>query len=111
MLPRRRKPEPLGLREAPQIRNSSHLRWIRGFECAVRDAECSGRIEAAHVRTGTDGGLGVKPSDCWTIPLCTLHHRFQHDVGEAHFELDYRIDMKKIAAELWTRSPHKPRTP
>lgn len=107
MIPKRRKPEKLRLREAPQIRNASHLKWIRGHECSVKGVSCFGRIEAAHVRTGTDGALSVKPSDCWTIPLCSFHHADQHRAGEAAFQRIFGIDMKKIAAEMWRASPHR----
>lgn len=106
MIPKRRKAQPLGVREAPQIRNDSHLKWIRGHECAAKDWSCEGRIEAAHARTGTDGGLSVKPGDNWAIPLCSGHHRDQHAVGERLFQLRHRIDMKAIAAALWAKSPH-----
>jgi hypothetical protein len=108
-LPKRRKQEPLGLKDAPQIRNASHLAWIRGHVCSVNASDCSDRIEAAHVRTGTDGGMGVKPGDNWTIPLCSDHHHDQHQVGEAQFERYHSIDMKAIAQALWQRSPHRPR--
>lgn len=114
MIPKRRKAPKLGVREEPQIRNASHLKWIRGHECSVcREFPSGYPIEAAHVRTGTDGGMGVKPSDCWTLPLCSHHHRDQHLIGEAEFEQIYKIDMKKIAAALWAKSPHakKLRTP
>lgn len=108
-LPKRRKPEKLGVREEPQIRNASHLKWVRGHECAVgtpmfcRDYP----VEAAHVRTGTDGGMSVKPSDCWALPLCRYHHAVQHAQGERTFEQLYKIDMKKIAQGLWLKSPHR----
>jgi len=108
-LPRRRKSPKLGVKEAPQIRCASHLQWIRGHECSVADrrAPCDGPIEAAHVRTGTDGGMGVKPSDCWTIPLCSLHHALQHTWGEERFEKAHNISMRFIAERLWQASPHR----
>lgn len=111
-LPKRRKPEKLGVREEPQIRNASHLQWVRGHDCscaaiAHTRACCEGRIEAAHVRTGTDGGMAVKPSDCWVVPLCNFHHGLQHRIGEPEFERRHSIDMKKIAAALWAKSPHR----
>ena len=110
MIPARRKKPKLGLRKVPQIRRPSHLTWLRGHECAIAGRNghaCEGRIEAAHVRAGTDGGLGVKPSDCWTLPLCTSAHALQHQIGEAEFERRYGIDMKAIASALWARSPHR----
>jgi len=93
--------------EPSQIRSAGHLKWIRGHECAVSCALCWGRIEAAHVRRGTDGGTSMKPGDNWTIPLCASHHAGQHAVGEETFERVHCIDMKAIAKALWDKSPHK----
>lgn len=107
MIPKRRKPEKLGIRQEPQIRSASHLQWIRGHECVVQCFLCEGRIEAAHVRRGTDGGTSLKPGDNWTIPLCQSHHAGQHAVGEETFERVHKIDMKAIAKALWDKSPHR----
>lgn len=63
------------------------------------------RIECCHVRTKTDGGGSLKPSDWWTIPLCGLRHCEQHHTGEAAFEKRHGIDMKKIALALAKQSP------
>lgn len=105
-LPRRRKAPSMKVRERPQVRLPAHLKWIRGHECAIAGKhDCEGRIEAAHVRTGTDGGLGVKPSDWWTIPLCSAAHAEQHRIGEKAFEERYGIKMMRIATALWMRSP------
>lgn len=111
-LPRRRKREPLGLREAPQIRCPGYLQFVRGHECVVAAGDwglaspCSGRMEACHVRSGTDGGMGVKPSDCFTFPACTIHHAEQHRIGEQQFARKYGLNLRQIADQLWTRSPH-----
>lgn len=111
-LPKRRKAPKMGCNEAPQIRNSGHLRWIRGFECSVGTPVCRDhKTEAAHVRKGTDGGASLKPGDNWTIPLCSFHHAHQHRMGEASFEAAYKIDMKAIAQALWLRSPHRKKDP
>jgi hypothetical protein len=102
----------MGSREPPQLRSPSHLAWVRGHECAIKNCDghvCSGKIEAAHVRTGTDGGTGVKPSDRYTIPLCGAAHDLQHRIGEPRFERRYRINMKQMADELWLRSPARQR--
>jgi hypothetical protein len=112
MIPKRRKAQPLGVREAPQIRSASHLKWIRGHVCSVCGTSGNmqmGRIEAAHVRSGTDGGTSLKPGDNWTIPLCSFHHQMQHAWGENGFENFHKIDMRAIAQALWLRSPHRPR--
>lgn len=109
-IPARRKHKALGLRDEPQIRNASHLSWVRGHCCAIEGRnghECAGKIEAAHVRLGTDGGMGVKPSDSWTLSLCTAAHAEQHNIGEPAFQAKYGLDMKAVAAALWRRSPHR----
>lgn len=108
-LPKRRKRESLGVKEPTMVRSPGHLAWVRGHECAIanRSTTCTGKIEAAHCRTGTDGGTSMKPSDCWSIPLCSWHHRYQHEIGEPAFQRMYSINMKELAAELWRRSPHR----
>ena len=112
MLKRRTRPK-MGVREEPQIRCPSHLKWVRGHECACSIPVaygtvgwCSSKIEAAHVRTGTDGGMALKPGDNWVIPLCSYHHAIQHKQGEPGFEKTFKISMKSIAMELWLKSPH-----
>jgi len=107
--PRRRKAPKLGVRDRPQVRCPQHLQWVRGHECAVANTNCEGRIQAAHVRKGTDGCLQVKPSDYWAIPLCAFHHKLQHDRGESSFQQGHGIDMKSIAEHLAKRSPHRHR--
>ncbi len=106
--PKRRKAQKLGVRDTPQIRCAQHLQWIRGFVCFLHDSHtaCEGKTEAAHGRTGADGGMGVKPSDCWTIPLCAGHHRIQHNMGEKAFEAAYKLNMKASAEHFWRMSPH-----
>jgi len=107
-IPKRRKAQPLGMRETPQLRSDPHLRWIRGHECSViHSGGCEGKIEACHVRTGTDGGMGVKPSDNFSIPCCSGHHAEQHRMGEGPFEAKHKISMRKIADALWAKSPHR----
>ena len=104
---RRRKPSKIGIRQAPQIRCPAHLQWVRGHECAASNNECLGRIEAAHVRSETDGGLGLKPSDIFVIPLCNYHNREQHNKGEKQFEMRHGFDMKSIAKRFADVSPHR----
>ena len=90
-----------------RIRSQAHLRWVRAHLCCVANGNCEGPIEAAHVRTGTGGGTGLKPGDNWAISLCRLHHGVQHQRGEGLFETTFGIDMKALAVEFWARSPHR----
>lgn len=107
LLPKRRKPTKMGCNMPKQIRSAAHLKWIRGHECAAANPDCQGPIEAAHVRIGTDGGTSIKPSDCWAVPLCSWHHRLQHQIGERSFENGLNLDLLEIAKALWAKSPHR----
>jgi hypothetical protein len=56
------------------------------------------------VRTGPDGGVGRKPGDRYTVPLCSACHAKQHRVGELTFWSTLRIDPLNVALRLWTVS-------
>lgn len=88
-----------------RFRSPSHLKFVREHSCCVCGATF--RIEAAHVRTGTDGGMGMKSGDYWVISLCATHHSEQHNIGEALFEKKHGIDMKSLAREFVKRSPKR----
>jgi hypothetical protein len=77
---------------------------VRKHHCCVPGCKRT-PIECAHVRLGTDGGTGLKPSDRWTISLCAYHHLEQHRIGEARFEDKYGLDLKSLAREFARRSP------
>lgn len=87
-------------RECPQ-----HRAWVKLHACSA----CGSfeGIECAHVRTGTDGGTSLKPSDKWCLSLCRDCHARQHQIGEASFEREHSIDMKMLAQLFASRSPHR----
>lgn len=105
MMLSRRKPSRSGIERAAQRTFPRHRQWVRGFQCAVQNDDCGGDIECAHVRSGTNGGMGLKPGDEWCIPLCRDHHHEQHTIGEMAFEKLYGIDMKVLARGLARNSP------
>ena len=86
-------------------RSPAHRAWVRGHACSACGSITA--IECAHVRTGTDGGVGIKPGDQWTISLCADCHRAQHSLGESSFEDLHRIDMKALADAFLRASPHR----
>lgn len=94
----------------PKVRRRcpAHTGWVTKHACSVPD--CNGLpIEAMHVRNGTNGGTGVKPTDDWTISGCRAHHQEQHQIGEPAFERKYGIDMKDLARAFAAKSPHRPK--
>jgi len=99
---------PARLPREPQKTSSrtcaAHRAWVRKHRCSV--VGCRGLpIECAHVRSGTDGGFGLKPSDRWTISLCRSHHLEQHEIGEPAFEAKYELSLRELAKEFVRRSP------
>jgi hypothetical protein len=79
-----------------------HLAFVRELPCVACGKAAPS--EAAHVRTGTDGGIGMKPADRYSVPLCTTCHAKQHRLGELTFWSALRIDPLNVAARLWTVS-------
>jgi hypothetical protein len=60
--------------------------------------------QAAHIRSNTGGGMGLKPSDSWCVPLCVNCHRKQHETSEAKF-WGYKIQAaKQLANKLFQAS-------
>jgi hypothetical protein len=86
-------------------RSPAHRAWVRGHACSACGSQAG--IECAHVRTGTDGGVGIKPSDQWCISLCKDCHARQHQIGETTFEKQHGINMKALAEEFYRASPHR----
>jgi hypothetical protein len=83
-------------------RRLQHLTFIRLLPCVACGKGAPS--EAAHVRTGTDGGTGMKPGDRYAVPLCTACHAKQHRIGELSFWSRLRIDPVNVALRLWTVS-------
>ena len=83
-------------------RRAQHLAFIRQLPCVACGKEAPS--EAAHVRSGSDGGAGIKPSDRYSVSLCTSCHALQHEFGELTFWSTLRIDPLNAALRLWAVS-------
>jgi len=60
-------------------RRSWHLAFVRQLPCVVCGS--AGPSEVAHVRSGSDGGVGMKPADRYIVSLCRDCHSLQHQVN------------------------------
>lgn len=95
----------------PRVTDERHLAAIRSLQCLVCG---SAPVEAAHIRTGSikhgkrPVGVGERPSDLWTVPLCHRCHRTgpeaQHAGNELAFYQRHRIDPFATALALWAAS-------
>ena len=87
-------------------RSPGHLAFIRCLPCV--GCGRSAPSESAHIRIGTDGGMGLKPSDRYCVPLCggftPCCHVVQHAVGERTFWASLKIDPFDVATALWVNS-------
>ncbi len=78
-------------------RNDQYLSWLRTQNCIVSNvkAEC-----AHHIRLGTNGGTGIKPSDYFCIPLTNENHttgsNALHLIGEDTFLEMHQIDKEQM---------------
>lgn len=103
------------LLKRPRIERPQHLAFIRACPCSIpapyhEGYACVG-IVAAHVRYGSarwakvNPGVGQKPDDNWTVPLCGAMHTdspiCQHNAGERRWWLHKQIDPLALAAALW----------
>lgn len=89
----------LALGAPPRRRDKAHLRAVAQHPCLICGRQPA---QAHHLTFAQPRGLGQKVSDEFTVPLCTIHHRELHSVGdEARWWQGYGIDPMPIAARLW----------
>ena len=85
------------------LRDPEYRKWLKYEYCAIGEAYgsegCTGVTDPAHTE---NNGMGSKGPDSSCIPLCRRHHR-EYDAGRAAFEKKYGLDMKAIAAQLWSQ--------
>jgi len=83
-------------------RDPDYLDFLWTKPCHIRHLHnCNywplNRSEAAHV--GSDGGMGMKPSDKDALPLCHLAHIGElHQHGKHSFEKKFKVDLMEVAA-------------
>ena len=100
----------MGVKQSSFIRSASHKAFIRRQQCVCAAFNhpfypCDGRIQCAHFRSGSTGGMGLKPCDSKTFALCYSHHVLQHTVGEREFQLLFGLDLRVICRDFARRSP------
>ncbi|MCO4754513.1 MAG: DUF968 domain-containing protein [Bacteriovoracaceae bacterium] len=78
-------------------RNQKYLSWLRQQNCVIAGtkAQC-----AHHIRLGTNGGAGLKPSDYFCIPLLNEYHTTGssalHIIGEETFLSSFSLNPKEL---------------
>jgi hypothetical protein len=85
-----------------RYRNKEHLRFVAQQPCLLCARKPS---DPHHLRFLQPRALGRKASDEFAVPLCRIHHRLVHRVGnEAAWWKDAGIDPVKAARQLWRQT-------
>ena len=85
-----------------RYRNREHLRYVAKQPCLVCGRKPS---DPHHLRFAQPRALGRKASDEFAVPLCRIHHRLVHRVGnEGAWWQEVGIDPIKAAGKLWKRT-------
>jgi hypothetical protein len=89
----------LTVSEPRRYRNKEHLRFVAQQACLICGRKPS---DPHHLRFTQPRALGRKVSDEFVAPLCRIHHREAHRVGdERAWWKQAGIDPVKIARKLW----------
>lgn len=101
--------KPKKQRRESRWRSPAHLSFVRSHQCIVKGCTRN-PIEAAHIRLGSDGSMGAKPSDYYAVSMCgglDGHHAESHRIGERSFEKRYSLDLLELANLFGEASPKK----
>jgi hypothetical protein len=100
---KQRRPEQVRvLSKTIRLRDPEHRKFVAQQPCLV-----CGRtpVDAHHLRFAQPRAMGRKVSDEFTVPLCRLHHRELHRVGDERVWWNtLKIDPLPIALTLWRRA-------
>ena len=88
-----------------RYRDKDHLRHVAKQPCLICGRKPS---DPHHLRHLQPRALGRKASDEFAVPLCRIHHRLVHRVGnEAAWWQDAGIDPIKAASQAVEGDPHR----
>jgi hypothetical protein len=83
-------------------RDRNHLRFVASQPCLVCGRTPS---DAHHIKFAEQRAMARKVSDKFTVPICRLHHRELHRLGnERDWWEKKEIDPLSIAASLWKKT-------
>jgi hypothetical protein len=85
--------------EPRRLRDKGHLKYVASQPCLI-----CGRspADAHHLRFTQPRAMGLKVSDEFTVPLCRIHHRDVHSVGDEVAWWERRaIDPLATSRVLW----------
>ena len=89
-----------------RVRSEPHRDFVSSQPCLVCGRQPS---DAHHLRFTQPTALGRKVSDEFTVPVCRVHHRELHGVGdERSWWEKLKIDPTEVARRLWQQTSGVP---
>lgn len=92
---------PKKAKRSSRWRSPAHRAWVRKHACSNCGSTVA--IEVAHVRIGSNAGMGQKPDDWRTVSLCSICHAAQHSIGEKTFW--HGLDVEALIDAFCKASP------
>jgi hypothetical protein len=92
----------IAIKKPVRERDRDHLRFVASQPCLVCGRTPS---DAHHVKFAEQRAMASKVGDRFTVPICRLHHRELHRLGnERAWWENQGIDPLTVAAGLWERT-------
>ena len=91
-----------------RIQSLGHIAFLHSLPCIACGNDLGS--DAAHIRftdpraSKRNPGIGQKPSDMWTVPLCRVCHSKQHSMNERAYWAAVGVDPVFYALALWAFS-------
>jgi len=89
----------IGYPKQKAFRSKKYLEFIRKQPCII----CLKNETEAHHCREFNSGIGIKPSDTFSIPLCREHHYEIHNIGKNSFYGRHEIDIYRELHRLTSR--------
>jgi len=77
------------IEKTKRYRSEKYLNFIRSKRCLI----CDRLAEPHHVKINHNSGMGRKPDDTYSIPLCRDHHEEIEKLNTVSFCDKYVIDI------------------
>lgn len=86
-------------------RDQKYMAWIRSQPCLI--SGCDFDNVAHHVHLPGEGGISLKPSDYYTVPLRAEIHVLLHQTGEMVFWSQHGIEPTTELIRLLESYPYQ----
>jgi len=81
-------------------RSKRYLDYLRGQACCRCGLAPPSQVH--HLRKGSDGGIGLKPSDTWGVPVCDRCHGVMQRYEQAEGRADTLADRYRQCLQFLT---------